>query len=70
MSTTAKDRKRAEYARHRQAGHVPVLVWVFPLNKERLLQCVKELNTPMHTGGGCPLHNLHCGCPECDRRST
>lgn len=41
---TAAQRKAAEYARHKAAGRVAVMVFVYPETRERLRTYVRLLN--------------------------
>lgn len=44
MTSTAAERKAAERARHKEAGRVPVTVYVYPEARELLHRYVKRLN--------------------------
>lgn len=44
MTSTAAQRKAAERARQKEAGRVPVTVYVYPQDREKLRRYVKRLN--------------------------
>jgi hypothetical protein len=63
MTTPAAKWKAAERARHKEAGRVPVTVYVYPEAREKLHRYVKRLNE--RTNGAEPDNVEVTGKPPC-----